>query len=372
MKKVNGHEVIQLFEQFSPKRYAMEGDKIGLQVGRLNKPVERVLVALDVLEEVVDEAIEKDIQLIIAHHPLIFRPLKSIVTSDPSGRLLEKLIKHDIAVYAAHTNLDVAKGGVNDLLAEALGLTETKILVPTLQDALKKLAVFVPVDHAESIRQALGQAGAGFIGEYSHCSFSTDGTGRFMPGEKTNPYIGQAGQLEKVEEIKVETIYPKSLEKAVLSAMLKAHPYEEVAYDIYSLDNEGETLGLGRIGKLKESMTLHEFAKFVKEKLDVKGVRVVGQLTAKVRKVAVLGGDGNKYFQAAKFQGADVYVTGDFYYHTAHDALAVGLNVVDPGHNVEKVMKVGTANKMMTLATEKGFDVQFIPSAVHTDPFTFI
>ncbi|KMY54779.1 hypothetical protein AC623_13245 [Bacillus sp. FJAT-27231] len=372
MKKVNGHEVIQLFEQFSPRKYAMEGDKIGLQVGRLNKPVARVLIALDVLEEVVDEAIEKDVQLIIAHHPLIFRPLKSIVTSDPSGRLLEKLIKHDIAVYAAHTNLDVAKGGVNDLLAEALELTETKVLVPTFQDALKKLAVFVPADHAEEMRQTLGEAGAGFIGEYSHCSFSTDGTGRFMPGDQTNPYIGQAGQLEKVEEVKIETIYPKSLEKTVLSAMLKAHPYEEVAYDIYPLDNEGEAMGLGRIGKLEKSMTLGEFAEHVKEKLEVKGVRVVGDLTGHVRKVAVLGGDGNKYFQSAKFQGADVYVTGDFYYHTAHDALAIGLKVVDPGHNVEKVMKVGTANKMTSLAAEKDFDVQFIPSSVHTDPFTFV
>lgn len=372
VKKTNGHEVIQLFEQFSPKRYAMEGDKIGLQVGRLNKPVERVLIALDVLEEVVDEAIDKDVQLIIAHHPLIFRPLKSVVTSDPAGRLLEKLIKHDIAVYAAHTNLDVAKGGVNDLLAEALELTETEVLVPTLQEDLKKLAVFVPSDHAGSVREALGRAGAGFIGEYSHCSFSVEGTGRFLPGAQTSPYIGEAGRLETVEEVKIETIYPRSLEKKVLSAMLKAHPYEEVAYDIYPLDNEGETLGLGRIGQLEKSMTLHEFAEFVKEKLDVKGVRVVGHLTEEVKKVAVLGGDGNKYFQSAKFKGADVYVTGDFYYHTAHDALAAGLKVVDPGHNVEKVMKAGTANKMAALAAEKGLDVQFIPSSIHTDPFTFI
>ncbi|KAB7708746.1 Nif3-like dinuclear metal center hexameric protein [Bacillus aerolatus] len=372
MKKANGHEIIQLFEQFSPKKYAMEGDKVGLQIGRLNKPVERVLIALDVLEEVVDEAIEKGVQLIIAHHPIIFRPLTSIVTSDPAGRMIEKLIKHDIAVYAAHTNLDVAKGGVNDLLAEALELKETDVLVPTFQDDLKKLAVFVPVSHAERVREALGESGGGFIGGYSHCSFSTKGTGRFKPGDQASPYIGQAGQLEQVEEVKVETVYPKSLEKKVLSAMLKVHPYEEVAYDVYSLDNEDEPLGLGRIGKLENPMSLREFAEFVKEKLDVKGVRVVGQLTEKVRKVAVLGGDGNKYFQSAKFKGADVYVTGDFYYHTAHDALAVGLNVVDPGHNVEKVMKAGAAKKLSHLAEEKGIAAQFIPSAVDTDPFTFI
>ncbi|KKB41899.1 Nif3-like dinuclear metal center hexameric protein [Bacillus thermotolerans] len=372
MKKANGHEVIQLFEQFAPKRYAMEGDRIGLQVGQLNKPVERVLVALDVLEEVVDEAIEKDVQLIIAHHPIIYRPLKAIMTNEPAGRLIEKLIKHDIAVYAAHTNLDVAEGGVNDWLAEALELSETDVLVPTYEDELKKLAVFVPVSHAEQVREALGKAGAGFIGEYSHCSFSAEGTGRFMPSDQASPFIGQSGELEAVEEVKVETIYPKSIEKKVLSAMLKAHPYEEAAYDLYPLDNEGEALGLGRIGKLAHPMTLQEFAEFVKEKLEVSTVRVVGSLTDQVKKVAVLGGDGNKYFQSAKFKGADVYVTGDFYYHTAHDALAAGLNVVDPGHNVEKVMKAGTAKRMAALTKENGLDVEFIPSAIHTDPFTFI
>ncbi|WP_338750152.1 Nif3-like dinuclear metal center hexameric protein [Bacillus sp. FJAT-52991] len=372
MKTANGHEIIQLFEQFSPKKYAMEGDKIGLQIGRLNKPVERVLVALDVLEEVVDEAIANKVELIIAHHPIIFRPLKSIVTSEPAGRMIEKLIKHDIAVYAAHTNLDVAKGGVNDLLAEALQLQEPEVLVPTFEDGLKKLVVFVPGTHEQAVREALGAAGAGFIGEYSHCSFSSQGTGRFQPSAEAAPYIGQAGTLQEVAEVKIETIYPESIEKKVLSAMLKAHPYEEVAYDLYPLGNKGETLGLGRVGKLKESMSLRQFAEFVKDKLDVNGVRVVGELTDQVKKVAVLGGDGNKYFQAAKFKGADVYVTGDFYYHTAHDAMAVGLNIVDPGHNVEKVMKKGTAVKMKALADEKGFNVEFIPSSVHTDPFTFI
>ncbi|MBM7650016.1 dinuclear metal center YbgI/SA1388 family protein [Bacillus ectoiniformans] len=374
MKKkiANGQEIIQLFEQFSPKKYAMEGDKIGLQVGSLNKPVNKVLVALDVLEEVVDEAIEIGAQLIIAHHPIIFRPLKSIVTSDPAGRLLEKLIKNDIAVYAAHTNLDVAKGGVNDWLADALELHEREVLVPTYEEELKKLAVYVPKSHEAELRIALGQAGAGYIGEYSHCSFSTEGTGRFVPTGGAEPYLGSVGQLEEVQEVKIETIYPKHVEKKILTAMLKAHPYEEVAYDVYALENSGEELGLGRIGKLPKPMKLREFAEFVKEKLDVKAVRVVGDLESEVKKAAVLGGDGNKYFQSAKFKGADVYVTGDFYYHTAHDALAAGLNVVDPGHNVEKVMKAGTAHKMSEMAKERGFETEFIASEINTDPFTFI
>ncbi|MED1205111.1 Nif3-like dinuclear metal center hexameric protein [Heyndrickxia acidicola] len=372
MKTVNGHEIIQLFEAYSPKKYAEPGDPIGLQIGKLNKPVHKIMIALDVLEEVVDEAIEKEVDLIIAHHPPIFRPLKKLVTDQPQGRMLEKLIKHDIAVYAAHTNLDVAPGGVNDLLAEALKLQNTKVLAPTYQEALKKLAVFVPEENATALRAVLAEAGAGAIGEYSHCSFSTNGEGRFLPGENTDPHIGKPGKVETVKEVKIETIYPESLEKKILTAMLKAHPYEEVAYDIIPLANQAKALGLGRIGELSEEMTLEEFAIHVKNSLDVKGVRVVGALKEKVKKVAVLGGDGNKFFSQAKFMGADVFVTGDFYYHNAHDAMNLGLNIVDPGHNVEKVMKKGVANKLAQMSKEKGFNVQFIVSELNTDPFIFL
>ncbi|OMP67655.1 Nif3-like dinuclear metal center hexameric protein [Domibacillus epiphyticus] len=372
MKTPNGHEVIQLFEQFSPKSYAVEGDKIGLQVGRLNKPCKRVMVALDVLESVVDEAIAEQIDLIIAHHPIIYRPLASVLTEQPAGRLIEKLIKHDIAVYAAHTNLDVAKGGVNDMLAGALGLEKTNVLVPTYEESLKKLVVFVPESHADTLRNALGKAGAGFLGNYSHCSFSHSGTGRFQPEEGADPFIGNIGIVEAVSEERIETIYPARLEKKILSAMLKTHPYDEVAYDILPLHNKGESLGLGRIGYLPEEMTLEQFARHVKESLESGGVRVVGDLTRSVKKVAVLGGDGNKYWRDAQRQGADVYVTGDFYYHTAQDADAEGLAVVDPGHNVEKIMKKGTAVYLSEMAKAKKFDVKFFASTTPTDPFQFI
>ncbi|KGM45294.1 Nif3-like dinuclear metal center hexameric protein [Neobacillus niacini] len=371
MKKVNGHEIIQLFEQFSPKGLAMEGDKIGLQIGRLNKKIDKVMIALDVLEEVIDEAIERDVQLIIAHHPPIFRPLKNVLTDTVQGRMIEKLLKHDIAVYAAHTNLDVAKGGVNDLLAEALGLENSEVLVPTYETKLKKLVVFTPISHAKEIRKVLGDIGAGFIGNYSHCSFSTDGTGRFLPGENTNPHIGQQGQLEAVDEVRIETIVPESLLKRAITAMIKVHPYEEVAYDVYPVENNGEVLGLGRIGKVKE-MTLAEFAERVKEALEVDKVRVVGDLSSRVKKVAVLGGDGNKYFMSAKFKGADVYVTGDIYYHTAHDAMMKGLNMIDPGHNVEKVMKKGLTSILSKMCKESGYEVEIFPSEVNTDPFQFV
>lgn len=372
MKQVNGHQVIQLFEQFSPKKYAMDGDKIGLQIGRLNKRIDRVMVALDVLESVVDEAIEQNVQLIIAHHPLIFRPLQQILTDTGQGRVIEKLIKHDIAVYAAHTNLDIADGGVNDMLANALQLTDVKVLVPTEGESLNKLIVFVPKENAADVREALGNCGAGAIGNYSHCTFSVAGTGRFLPGDDTNPHIGVQGRLEAVQEVRIETIYPASIEKAVLSAMFKAHPYEEVAYDIYPLANKGTERGLGRIGYLKEAMSLKKFASHVKETLHVDGVRVVGDLNSEIKKVAVLGGDGNKYFSHAKFAGADVYVTGDMYYHTAHDATMLGLNIVDPGHHIEQIMKQGVTEVLTKLCSEKGFDVEIIPSKIKTEPFQFL
>ena len=292
MSKIpNGHEIISLFESMYPKHLAMEGDKIGLQIGALNKPVRHVLIALDVTEEVVDEAIQLGANVIIAHHPLIFNPLKAIHTDKAYGKIIEKCIKNDIAIYAAHTNVDVAKGGVNDLLAEALGLQNTEVLAPTYAEEMKKVVVFVPVTHAEEVRNALGDAGAGHIGNYSHCTFSSEGTGTFVPQEGTNPYIGETGQLERVEEVRIETIIPASLQRKVIKAMVTAHPYEEVAYDVYPLDNKGETLGLGKIGYLQEEMTLGQFAEHVKQSLDVKGARVVGKLDDKVRKVAVLGGD---------------------------------------------------------------------------------
>lgn len=364
--------MIQAFESWSPKKLAVEGDKIGLQIGTLNKPIQKIMVVLDLLESVVDEAINENVDLIIAHHPIIFRPLKAIETDRPYGKIVEKLIKHDIAVYAAHTNLDVAKGGVNDLMAEKLGLTNVEVLSPTTEMKLKKLVVFVPKEHVGPVRDALAKAGAGHIGNYSHCTFNSEGTGTFKPEEGTNPYIGEQGQLQIVEEIKIETIFPAHIQKKVISSMVKAHPYEEVAYDLYPLDNQGEVLGLGRIGYLQEELTLMEFAESVKKAFDVKGLRVVGDLQRKVQKVAVLGGDGNKYVSSALFKGADVYVTGDVYYHVAHDAIMDGLSIVDPGHNVEKIMKEAVTNFLTTYLTENKYDTKVIFSKINTDPFTFL
>ncbi|RXT14852.1 Nif3-like dinuclear metal center hexameric protein [Ammoniphilus sp. CFH 90114] len=368
----NGQTIIQMFEQFAPKHLAMEGDKIGLQVGTANKEVKKVLVTLDVLEEVVDEAIEKGVDLIIAHHAVIFRPLKNLRTDLPAGRLYEKLIKHDIAVYIAHTNLDVAEGGINDLMANALGLTQTEPLDILHTEQLKKIVVFVPQTHHEKVLQAMAEAGAGWIGNYSHCTFNVEGTGTFLPREGANPHIGTPGSLERVQEVRVETIVPAQLQNRVVKAMVKAHPYEEVAFDIYPLEQSGQSFGLGRMGRLEKSVTLQELAQTVKQAFGVTGVRVVGDLTREIKKVAVLGGDGNSYVSKAAFKGADVLVTGDIYYHTAHDALASGLCLIDPGHNVEKIMKEAVRELLVKKLVGGNFDTEVISSQINTDPFRFL
>ncbi|MFC7684654.1 Nif3-like dinuclear metal center hexameric protein [Ureibacillus sp. GCM10028918] len=373
MKKANGHEIIQLFESWSPKKLAcMENDPIGLAIGTLNKEITKVLVTLDVNEQVADEAIAKGCELIIAHHPPIFRKLSNLRTDTPAGKLYEKLIKNDIAVYAAHTNLDVADGGVNDLLADALQLKNRQILEKTYHENLMKLAVFVPDDYAGNVRHALANAGAGAIGNYDACSFSTNGQGRFRALEGADPFIGDIGEMEKTDEEKIEVVFTQSIKNKVLKAMLNAHPYEEPAYDLYTLAVETNEMGLGRVGRLKEPMPLERFAEYVKTQLDVPRVRVVGDTLKTISKVAIVGGDGNKYIHAAKRSGADVFVTGDIGFHIAQDAESIGLSIVDPGHHVEKVMIKGVAEKMDKLCSEAKLSVQFIQSDINTEPFTFI
>jgi len=369
---VNGHTVIQWMDEFAPKHLAMEGDRIGLQVGTLNKPIKKVMVTLDVLEEVVDEAVEQGVDLIIAHHAVIFRPLTHLRTDLPAGKLYEKLIKHDIAVYIAHTNLDVTVGGINDLMAEALGLQQTEPLDILYTEQLKKIVVFVPETHHEQVLEAMSNAGAGWIGNYSHCSFQVSGTGTFLPREGSQPFLGSQGNLERVAEIRIETIVTPAIQNRVIKSMLKAHPYEEVAYDIYPVEQPGQSYGLGRIGHLEKELTLSEFSSLVKEAFDVKGVRVVGDLTRKIKKVAVLGGDGNRYVSKAIFKGADVLVTGDVYYHTAHDAMAAGLSLVDPGHNVEKIMKHAIQQMLQKKIKDQKQQTEVVISHINTDPFTFL
>ncbi|MGE7272188.1 Nif3-like dinuclear metal center hexameric protein [Brevibacillus panacihumi] len=368
----HGQTVIQYVEGLAPKAMAMEGDKIGLHVGTLQKKVKKVMVALDVLESVVDEAIAEGVDLIVAHHAVIYRPLKNIRTDLAAGRVFEKLLKHDIAVYTAHTNLDVAVGGMNDWLAEAVGLVDVEVLDVLHRDTWKKLVVYVPKSHRDAVFQAVCQAGAGSVGNYGHCSFQVEGIGTFMPGEGTQPFIGAEGKLEQVEEVRIELVLPASRQSAVVKAMMAAHPYEEVAYDLIPLDLPGTGYGIGRIGYLPQPLTLRELAELVKERFSLQGVRVVGDLDGTIKKVAVVGGDGSSFASKAIFRGADAYLTGDIGYHTAHDAQAEGLSIIDAGHNIEKIMKEKLATYLLERLKENGYETEVISSRVHTDPFQFV
>lgn len=369
-KSVKTSHVFQVMESWAPLHLAYDWDPVGLQIGSYSKEVKKVMVTLDVLEAVVDEAIEKDVDLIIAHHPMMFKPLRRIDVNDVKGRIIEKLIKHDITVYAAHTNLDIAKDGVNDMLAKRLDLTDIKPLTDLYHEPLYKLAVFVPHTHVEPVMDALSEAGAGHIGNYSHCTFQTEGTGTFKPLAGANPYIGSTDQLEKVAETKIETIIKGHQLHHALQKMIAAHPYEEVAYDIYPLDNKtNQPLGLGRIGRLAESMTFEALVHHVKEKLGLKHVRVIGDLAAQINKVAVLGGSGEKYIQVAKRHGADAYITGDLTFHHAQDAMEAGLQVIDAGHYIEQIMKQEVANVLREHYKEQ---IDVIISEMNTEPFQFM
>lgn len=350
---------------------AYDWDPIGLHIGTLNKEVSNVLVTLDVTPDVIKEAIEKKCELIIAHHPPIFSKLKAVNTSTYLGAMIETCIKHDIAVYAAHTNLDIAIGGVNDMLADALKLKDTKMLTETYNEPVMKLAVFTPLEQTQQVRDALAKAGAGELGDYEHVSYSIKGTGRFRPAEGADPFIGEIGKMEIVDEEKIEVVFPKSLKSRVLKAMFKAHPYEEVAYDLYTMDIQANEHGLGRIGSI-ESTTLEEFAEEVKERLNVPFVRIAGDPQQPIEKVAVLGGNGSKYTFDAKRAGADVLVTGDIDFHTAQDAVASGLCIIDAGHHIESIMKEGTVRYMTKKLEKEKKAPAFHASILSTEPFHVI
>ena len=361
-------------EQFAPKYYAVEHDNIGLQLGTLDKKIDTVLVTLDVTLAVVEEAISIGAQLIIAHHAIIFRPIAKIDTSTPAGKLYELLIKNDIAVYISHTNLDVAIGGVNDLLADAAGMVPDgrKTLETTYVDPMYKLVVFIPQKSLENVQQAIWRAGGGHIGNYSHCSYQTAGVGTFMAEEGSNPSVGKQGELHQEQEVRFECIVQGSNQRKVVQAMIKAHPYEEVAYDLIPIHNQGVHYGLGRSGALVEPTTLGQLAEKLKKVYGVPTLRVVGELNKPIKKIAVLGGMGAKYVKSAKFSGADVLITGDIDFHTAQDALADGMTIIDPGHHIEKVMIQGVASWLTSKCSKEKADVKIVASSVDTDPFIFV
>ncbi|HHW15637.1 MAG TPA: Nif3-like dinuclear metal center hexameric protein [Firmicutes bacterium] len=327
--------LIGVMERIAPRRLALDWDRehIGLAVGSPESLVERVMVALDPTPEAVEQARAAGAGLLITHHPLLFRPLAAVRTDRPVGSVVAAALASGVALFSAHTNLDVAEGGVSDVLADLLGLEEIEPLQVTARESLLKLVVFVPESHVDKVRQALGDAGAGHLGRYSHCTFSAPGTGTFLPEQGAHPFIGQSGTLARVAEARVETILPEDRLPAVLRAVREVHPYEEIAYDVYPLCNEGKAWGLGRLGRLPEEQSLSQLLQTVRRALGAKDLSYVGNPGRRLRKVAVCGGSAGDLVPQAVFRGAEVLIAGEIKYHDGLLARQEGLAVVVAGHD---------------------------------------
>ena len=323
-------QIAEAVEQIAPLPLAEEWDNCGLQIGDPEARANQVLIALTPLPEVFEEAKEKGADFLLIHHPLIFDSLKSIVTSAYPGGLLARAIRNGLAVYAAHTSYDAAPAGVSVALARALGLRgPLRVLSP--RGALRKLVVFVPEKNVDTVVKALAEAGAGVIGDYTECTFRTQGIGTFRGGDEANPYLGEKGRLEKVEEVRIETVVPAHAVARAVEAATSAHPYEEVALDVYPVEGSPEGCGYGRVGTLPVRLTADELRERVSGSLGFSS-RLVADIGRQIETVAVLGGSGGSFIPEAAASGAHAYVTGDVDYHDALLAESLGLTVIDAGH----------------------------------------
>ncbi|WP_276132426.1 Nif3-like dinuclear metal center hexameric protein [Polluticoccus soli] len=324
-------DIMQVIEAYAPLAYQESYDNSGLQVGNPSDEAKGILLSLDVTEQILDEAMQRGCNMIVAHHPLIFSGLKRLSGRNYIERIVQKAIKNDINIYAAHTNLDNVRNGVNARIAQKLGLQNTAILQPKME-TLSKLYTYVPVKDADQVRDALFAAGAGNIGQYGECSFNTPGTGTFRPGSAANPVIGvTGGPREVVDEVKLEVLVPTHIQSGILRALRAAHPYEEVAYEFVALQNANRELGAGMVGTLANPMEGNAFLAYVKERMKTDCIRHTALLNKQIEKVALCGGSGSFLLKEAIGAGADVFITGDFKYHQFFDADG-RIVIADIGH----------------------------------------
>ncbi|WP_428662207.1 Nif3-like dinuclear metal center hexameric protein [Runella sp.] len=356
-------DITHYLEQIAPLSYQESYDNAGLIVGNPQNEVTGVLVTLDSTEAVVDEAIAKGCNLIVAHHPIVFKGLKKLNGKNYVERTVIKAIKNDIAVYAIHTNLDHVMGGVNSMIAERLHLQNVRILSPK-SDTLLKLVSFVPTEATQKVLDALYEAGVGAIGNYDHCSFRVNGTGTFRPNEAAQPHIGSAYKDEEVTEDRIEVIFPAYMEGKVLSTLKQAHPYEEVAYYCSTLRNQHQEVGAGTVGELPEPMTNDDFLTYLKEKMDLNVIRHTAFIGDSIRKVAVCGGAGGFLLNNAVQAKADVFVTADYKYHEFFDADGRIL-ICDIGHYESEVY---TKELLQRYLSKKFVNFATILSETNTNP----
>ena len=362
--------VMEAMNQLAPSHLAMEWDSVGLQIGSPDGIIERIYVALDLNEATLQEAVETSANMIVTHHPFLFSPINKIDTSEPVGRIIKTLLKRDMHLFSAHTNMDIAKEGLNDWTARKLGLENIQVLETTDFESLYKIIVFVPESHVDHVSDAMAQAGAGQIGAYSHCSFRSRGTGTFLPREGTNPFIGQQGKIEYVHEIKIETIVPERMKAGVVNKMIQAHPYEEPAYDLILLDNQGETMGMGRWGSFSLPVQPDQLLKQLKKMYQIDTLRYVPGKGDSIKQAAVLTGSGASAIRTAWLKGCQALITGDVKYHDAQLAEQLGIHLFDAGHfETEQCFVTLTAEHLRKWQEQQGVCLHIVESSVEKSPF---
>jgi len=380
--KIDAKTIIESIKKLAPEEDMQNGDNAGLQVGSVEKNVKKLMVSLDVTPEVVEEAVKNNIDMIISHHPVIFQSQKNLGTDNSRGKMLTALLKNDITVYSAHSNLDVAINGVNDILSKKIGLADAEVLDITSEEKCYKLVTCIPVmpeDYTAQIRTRLGDfgltkrtTGVGIVGLYSHVSDYAKATANFVPLEGTNPFIGAQGVLESVESDRFEMIVPESMLEKTVEMLIAIHPYEEVEYDVYPLLETRNPRGFGRIGNLAEAKKLSEVIENIKNTLDTSVIKAVGDGSKIINKVAVYGGSGSNLIRKAYEKGADLLITGDISYHDGLLAKELGIALVDAGHWATEQPLVSYIKEYLDNDINKECEVvKVIESAVKTEPFTF-
>lgn len=378
-------ELIGYLDTWYDPRWAEPWDKVGLVCGDPQREVARILFAVDPTAAVVDEALEFGADLVVVHHPLFLSPVSSVAATTPKGRVVHRLLRGDIALFTAHTNADVPAYGVNDAIAKALGLTRTRVLLPTDGGGLDKLIVFVPVEAAERVRTAITSAGAGALGAYDSCTFTMAGEGRFRPLEGANPALGTVGQTETVEEVRIESVYARPLRRRIVEAVRRVHPYEEPAFALVELVEPPDGLatgelpssvrGHGRIGELSKPLSLRKFAGLVGSALPdtAHGLRVAGDADREIRTVAVGAGSGDSLLEDARRHGVDVFVTSDLKHHRAGEFREEeGPALVDVAHwAAEWTWLPVVDRKVREVMAAAGDTVETRVSTINTDPWTF-
>lgn len=367
-----GQDLIKYVEKWAPPGAAWDRDNVGLQVGSKNRKITNILLALDLNKKVVQEALKKNCNFIFTHHPFIFNPIKKLdFEKDPKAEIIKIAAQKNLTIYSAHTNLDFTKDGVSFELAKTLRLKNITFLLNQNSNQVK-LVVFVPVKDVEKVSAAIFEAGGGVIGEYTNCSYRLDGEGTFQGSAKSNPSIGKKGNRESVIETRLEVLVDEWKLKTVINEMIKAHPYEEVAYDVYTLKNTNVNYGMGAIGDLEKGMKQNEFLEFIAGKLKAKNLRFTKGKKNTIKKVAVCGGSGADMLKIAISNDADAYITADIKYHTFQDAEDKIL-LVDAGHYETEIHSLNTVqSRLQKLMKENKSNIKVYKFSGTTNPISFL